>query len=201
MNLTQVRRILAMKDAGLAKQMTAVWGTIRDDRNPQREQIVRKMRDSLRNAKGDPVKGAAVFTTLCAQCHKLHGQGVEVGPDITVNGRSDYEQLLSNVFDPSLVIGAGYSATTVVTTGGRSVSGLVVEDSPQRIVLKVQGGKLETIPAAEIDEKRVSKVSLMPEGIEAQYKPQEIIDLFAFLTLENPGDPKSRRLAGSPSFK
>ena len=47
-----------------------------------------------------------VFKKLCAQCHKIYGEGQDVGPDITLNGRGSFEQLLSNVFDPSLVIGA-----------------------------------------------------------------------------------------------
>ena len=45
----------------------------------------------------------------------------------------------------------------------------------------------------------VSKVSLMPEGLEKQLKPQEIADLFAFLTLDKPpGDPSARKIPGTP---
>jgi putative heme-binding domain-containing protein len=103
------------------------------------------------------------------------------------------------VFDPSLVIGAAYQATTVQTTKGRTLTGLVVEDNAQRIVLKLQGAKLETIPRNEIDEISVSQVSLMPEGIEKQLKPKEIADLFAFLTLDKPpDDPGAKRISGTP---
>ena len=66
-------------------------------------------------------------------------------PDL--NGRSSFEQLLSNVLDPSLVIGSAYQARTVITTDGRVLTGLVVEDNPQHVILKMQGGKLETISA------------------------------------------------------
>ena len=121
------------------------------------------------------------------------------GPDITLNGRSNFDQLLSNVFDPSLVIGAGYQAVSVTTVKGRSLTGLLVEDTPQRVVLKVQGGKLETIARAEVDDLTVSKVSLMPEGIEKQLKPQELADLFAFLVLDKPpSDPNARKIPGAP---
>src|SRR5205823_797256 len=114
---------------------------------------------------------------LCGQCHKMYGEGVEVGPDITSNGRGDFAQLVSNVFDPSLVIGAGYQATTVATAKGQVLTGLVVEDNAQRVVLKTQGGKLETIPRGEVKLMSVSQVSLMPEGLEKQLQPQEIADL------------------------
>ena len=107
------------------------------------------MRASLRRTPGDPSRGALVFKNLCGQCHKIYGEGQEVGPDITLNGRGSFDQLLSNVFDPSLVIGAAYQATTVATTDGRVLTGLLAEESPQRVILKTQGGKLETIPREE----------------------------------------------------
>ena len=191
-----------MKDKELTKQVTAVWGTLREGRNPASEKMVRTMRDFLRKTPGDAKAGMVVFKNLCGQCHKIHGEGQEVGPDLTSNGRSDFEQLLSNVFDPSLVIGAGYVATTVATKKGHVITGLVVEDNAQRVVLKIQGGKLETIARGDIDEMAASKVSLMPEGLEKQLKPQEIADLFAFLCLDKPPtDPLAKRIPGSPSFR
>ena len=99
-------------------------------RSPEREKVVAKYRDLVRKAPGDPVAGQKAFTKVCGQCHKIYGEGVDVGPDVTSNGRSDFEQLLSNIFDPSLVIGASYQATTVATDGGRVLTGLLAEDSP-----------------------------------------------------------------------
>jgi putative heme-binding domain-containing protein len=199
LNVNQVRRLLASRDPELVKQVKAHWGTIRDGRSPEREQVVARMRQLLQGKRGDPKAGWKVFKNFCAQCHKIYGEGVEVGPDLTSNGRASFEQLLSNVFDPSLVIGAGYQATTVVTRRGQVFTGLVVEDSPQRVVLKTQGGKLETVPREEVESLAVSKVSLMPEGIEKQLSPQEIVDLFAFLTLDRPpGDRRARLIPGTP---
>lgn len=198
-NVNQVKKMLALKDAELSKHVTAVWGTLREDRNPEREKVVAEMRTLLKKTPGSAQAGQEVFKKLCGQCHKIHGEGQDVGPDITSNGRSDFEQLLSNVFDPSLVIGAGYVATTVTTKKGLVITGLVVEDTPQRIVLKQQGGKLETIPRKDVDEVTVSKISLMPEDVEKQLKPQEIADLFAFLCLDKPpSDPAAKRIPGTP---
>jgi putative membrane-bound dehydrogenase-like protein len=201
LNVNQVKKLLAFKDAELSKQVTAVWGSLREERNPEREKVVAEMRGFLRKTPGDPLKGQLVFKNLCGQCHKIHGEGQEVGPDITSNGRADFEQLLSNVFDPSLVIGAAYQATTVATTKGQVITGIVVEDNAQRVVLKTQGGKLETIARGDIDEIAVSKVSLMPENLEKQLKPQEIADLFAFLYLDKPpSDRTAKRIPGAPNF-
>ncbi|MEX0713557.1 MAG: PVC-type heme-binding CxxCH protein [Pirellulales bacterium] len=197
LNLNQVRKLLSSNDQELIEQVEAAWGSLRTERNPDGEQVIARMRQFIRRTPGDPLAGREAYKKVCGQCHKMHGEGQEVGPDITVNGRSSFEQLLSNVFDPSLVIGASYQARTVVTLDGRVLTGLVVEDSDQRVVLKVQGGKLETIARDDIDEMDESKLSLMPEDLEKQLQPAEIADLFAYLTLDKPPeDPTARRLPG-----
>ncbi len=121
-------------------------------RSPEREQVIARMRAFLRANPGDPAAGRLIFANLCGQCHKIYGQGQDVGPDLTSNGRASFDQLLSNVFDPSLVIGPSYQATTVATSDGRVLTGLLAEDNPHRIVLKTQGGKLETIPRDDVEE-------------------------------------------------
>jgi putative membrane-bound dehydrogenase-like protein len=199
LNVNQIRKLLASKDPEIIKQIQAQWGSIREERNPEREQVVAQMRTLLNQQRGDATAGIHVFNRICAQCHKIYGDGQDVGPDLTSNGRGDFDQLLSNVFDPSLVIGSGYQATTVATKNERIITGIVIEDSAERVILKIQGGKQETIPRSEIEQLIVSKVSLMPEGLEKQLRPQEIADLFAFLSLDKPpGDPRARRIPGAP---
>jgi len=196
-NLNQARRLMGFKDKQLREMVRKHWGIVRTTRDPKRAEYVAKWKRFIRSNPGDPFKGEKVFKKVCAQCHKMYGKGVEVGPDITRNGRNSFDQLLSNVFDPSLVIGASYRAYQVATKDGRVITGLLVENSPERIVLKVQGGKKETIPRGEIELAKESKVSMMPEQLEKQLKPQEIADLFAFITLDrHPSDPKATQLPG-----
>ena len=58
------------------------------------------------------------------------------------------------------------------------------------------------VPRDQVEEVTVSPVSLMPEGVEKQLKPQEIADLFAFLCLDKPpSDPSAKRIPGSPNPK
>lgn len=198
LNLNQVRRLLALGDEPLAEKVRKHWGTVRTGRNPDREKVIGEIRNLVRRTSGDPLTGQAVFKKVCGQCHKIYGDGQEVGPDITSNGRNSFEQLLSNVLDPSLVIGAAYQARTVVTSDGRVLAGLLAEDNEQRIVLRQQGGKSEVIPRDEIEAIKVSELSLMPEDLEKQLKPQELVDLFAFLVLDKPpSDPSGKQLPGS----
>jgi putative membrane-bound dehydrogenase-like protein len=198
LNATQIRELTHSKDPEIAARVKTIWGTVRDRRNRDRERVADQIRNLLRTTPGDPVAGQAVFKKLCAQCHKIYGEGQDVGPEITSNGRNDFEQLLSNVFDPSLVIGPGYQATTVATIEGRVLTGLLVEDGKERVVLKLQGGQIETIPRTQVDELKTSPVSLMPEEIEKQLAPQEIADLCAYLCLDKPpSDPTAKLLPGA----
>jgi putative heme-binding domain-containing protein len=198
LNLNQVRKLLATGDEMLIRAVQQHWGTVREGKSDEREAVIAHVKELVRKNPGDAHRGQQVFEKSCGQCHKIYGKGEEVGPDITVNGRASFDQLLSNVLDPSLVIGAAYQARTVLTQSGRVVTGLLAEESPSRVVLKVQGGKLETFPRGEIEEFKTSELSLMPEDLEKTLKPDEIADLFAFLTLDRPpGDPNARRLPGT----
>jgi putative heme-binding domain-containing protein len=201
-NLNQIRRIQNYGDKAFKDRVAKLWGRIRTDRNPQRDLVVSQMRNLLARTPGNPHAGKSVFEKACAQCHKLYGAGQEVGPDLTANGRNDYEQLISNVFDPNLVIGENYQAVVVSTKDGRTLTGLVTEDAPEEIRLKIQGGTEEIIPRDQIEEMARSPISLMPENLESLVTPQELADLFAYLVLDKPpSDPKAKLLPGAPQPK
>lgn len=198
-NLNHLRTLVATNDPEIKRLIAIVWGSIREGRNEKRDLIVGQMRNFLRKTSGNPAEGEKVFTKFCAQCHKIYGNGEDVGPEITLNGRNDFEQLISNVFDPNLVIGQGYEAVIVAATDGRVLSGLLAEDSPSRVVLKLQGGRVATLARDDIDEMKKTAISLMPEDVETQLSAQEIADLFAFLALDkHPSDPTAKKLPGAP---
>jgi putative heme-binding domain-containing protein len=199
LHANHLRKILESNDREAIWAVEKEWGTIRDDRNPQREQVVAEMGAYLRQHPGDAAAGEAVFRKLCAQCHSIYGAGETLAPDLTSNGRGTFDQLLVSVFDPSLVIGPSYRTTIVVTEDGRNLTGLVTEDSDRRIVLALPGGGKEVIARNDVKYVRVSNLSMMPEGIETVLDRRELADLFAFLALDRPpGDPQARPIPGAP---
>jgi putative heme-binding domain-containing protein len=200
LDANHLRKILDSNDREAIWAVEKAWGTIRSERDPQREKVVVTMGDYLRQHPGDPRAGRAVFRKLCAQCHTIYGEGQAVGPDLTGNGRGSFDQLLASIFDPSLVIGADYQTTTVTTESGRNLTGLVIEDSSRRIVLKLAGGAQEVVPRNDVKFTRTSKLSMMPEGIENLLVKAELADLFAFLALDRPpDDPQARPIPGAPA--
>ena len=199
LNANHLRKILESNDRDALWAVEKAFGQVREERNPQREKVVTEMTQYLSANIGDPVAGQRVFRNFCGQCHLMHGEGGNVGPDITANGRASFEQLVSNVFDPSLVIGPAYQVTTVVTKDGRNLTGLIAEDNEQRIVIRMAGEGEETIPRNNVKYTRVSKLSMMPEGVEELLDKKDLADLFAFLSLDKPpDDPAARPIPGAP---
>lgn len=199
-NTNLLQRLEESGDPNVREKLRAIWGTIRMENHEDRLKAIKSTQKTLRELKGNAHNGWTVYQRVCGQCHVLHDRGYEVGPALTNNGRGSYSQLLSNVLDPSLVIGNAYQAYTVLTTDGRVITGLVAEDSSEKIVLKIQGGKLETIPREDVEDAKQSTKSLMPEGLESQMTPQELADLFALLTLEKtPGSQPNSLIPETPS--
>lgn len=200
-NTNQLRKWLATDNPELVEQIESVWGRIRTGDNAVRQQLVVDTLQMLRtDVRGSAARGELVFDRVCSQCHQLHGRGYEVGPNITGNGRGSLDQLVSNVLDPSLVIGEAYQARLVLTTDGQVLSGLLVGETERYLKIKVQGGKvIELDKDEDIEQMKTSDKSLMPEGLEEQLMQQEMVDLFAYLSLLKPlGSEGNELIPGTP---
>ena len=119
--------MLALKNKQVADRVAEVWGTIRPVAERKAE-LTKKYRnlltpESIKTA--DAAKGKALFVKNCASCHKLFGEGGNVGPDLTGSQRANLEYLLENVLDPSAVVAKEYQATVIATSAGRTITGIV----------------------------------------------------------------------------
>ncbi|MFN3192937.1 MAG: hypothetical protein ACE361_20675 [Aureliella sp.] len=199
-NANQLRKWVAV-DENLREKVESLWGKIRESQDEARAKIVSQTLKLLNSGKSGSVeRGELVFNRVCGQCHQLHGKGLSVGPDITGNGRGNLKQLVSNVMDPSLVIGEAFQAKTVLTYDGEVVSGLVAGEDENYLTLKLQGGKLMKMHKEDdIELLKDSTKSLMPEGLESQMQEQETLDLFAYLSLLKPlGSDDNSLIPGTP---
>lgn len=114
----------------------------------------------------DLASGQEIARRTCLVCHKLHGEGAEVGPDLTGVGRSSLEALLHNVVHPNEIIGEGYENVEVETYDGRQLSGRLVENNDLRVRLLNAGPSEIVVPKSEIRQMHTTENSMMPEGLE-----------------------------------
>ena len=116
-----------------------------------RQQVVDAYRPAL-GLKGRPDAGASHFKKLCASCHRLGNEGVEVGPDLaTLNDRSP-EALLIAILDPNRAFESRYAGFTVATDDGRVLSGLISGESASAVTLRLQEGRDVVLLRSQIDE-------------------------------------------------
>lgn len=157
------RSLAAQPDEELRKLATAVLGTWNETADDLKALIAKKKKAALT---GEPnlQTGKMLFTSTCATCHKFHGGGQEVGPELIGSGRSNLDALLANVIDPNQIIGNGYENFILTTKDGRSVAGRVVEDTPTQMTLLGIGGVKTVIPRGDIQKAENTHQSLMPMG-------------------------------------
>ncbi|QDV32458.1 PVC-type heme-binding CxxCH protein [Tautonia plasticadhaerens] len=173
---THRERLLADQDAGIRDRTSALFGAVPGERG----EVVGRMRSALALG-GDPEAGRAVFLKSCAPCHRLEGDGFEVGPDLTALTDRSPEALLIAILDPNRAVEAKYASYTAATSDGRVVSGLIAEETSNAVALLRQGGERDVLPRSEIEEIAGSGKSLMPEGLEQDLDPRQLGHLIAFL--------------------
>ncbi|HKA08553.1 MAG TPA: hypothetical protein VKD71_14945, partial [Gemmataceae bacterium] len=79
-----------------------------------------------------------------------------------------------------------YLSYTAETRDGRRVTGVITAQTPATVTLTNAKAEATTLKRDEIESLRESPVSLMPEGLLAPLKPQELRDLFAYLQARAP---------------
>jgi len=162
---TALRALSQNNDASIRQRAAKSIGRFRATDADKLKLIAEKKKIVLAGA-ADFEAGHAVALKTCLVCHKLHGEGADVGPDLTGVGRSTLDALLANVIDPNQVVGKGYENTEIETKDGRTVNGRIVEDTDTRLRLLAAGPKEEIVAKSDIAAMKTSELSLMPEGLE-----------------------------------
>lgn len=136
-------------------------------------------------AGGDADKGRHVFlnntAASCQRCHKLDGQGGEVGPPINgVAAQNDRKYLLEALIFPNAKIAKGYETVNLTLADGRQVSGIIKGEDKTNLRLLTAEAKELVIPLEDIEARRTG-ASAMPEDVHRKLSMRELRDLVEFL--------------------
>jgi putative membrane-bound dehydrogenase-like protein len=176
------RQIRSFKDEGLNRQLTQVWGEVRDTPVEKRKLIARYkgLLTPARLKHADLGKGRLVFNQTCATCHTLYGQGKSIGPDLTGANRDNLDYLLENVLDPSAVVAADFRLSVVVLKDGRVLTGIVGGPPGPTLSVQTQTDKVK-VDRTEVEEVRPTTLSLMPDGLWGPLSDEQVRDLVGYL--------------------
>jgi len=178
----QARAILSLKNDGLTKKLTEVWGELRDTPEAKKAEMAKwtEILTPAALAKGEAAKGKMVFMAACAACHKLYGEGGMIGPDLTGGDRHKLTYLLENILDPSAIVPADYRMSVFKLKDGRTITGVIPEQNPKTLTVQTPAERL-VIERSEITEQQQLPMSLMPEGLLTALGEEQVIHLVAYL--------------------
>ena len=157
---------------------------------------------------GDAVRGAIVFHQPYLACTKCHRHGAEramLGPDLTkADEQVTGAYLVEALLNPSKTIKKGFEAITVQMVDGSTVTGLLVKEGVEGLTLRdaSRDGAPITLPKSEIEERGVSRASIMPAGQMNQLTSrQQFLDLVRYLIEIAEGGPtRAKELQPAPAL-
>ena len=151
----------------------------------EEEPLDQLVEDALRL--GDAVRGAKLFfneKVACATCHALD-YGYQLGPHLTdARSEATHAHLVESILKPSAKIRDGYQSVTVVTADGEVLSGFLVSQTDDEVVLSLPSdkGAKRTVAKDDIDELLPQEQSTMPVGLVGQLEDrQAFLDLARFV--------------------
>lgn len=152
--------------------------------------------DSLKRGKpelqgGDWARGRDLFfgdKALCSRCHQVHGQGGKIGPNLSNLTERDYASVLRDITNPSFALNPDYLTQVVELTTGQTIVGVVRTEGKQ-LIIGDNNGKEHLVERSQVETIATSSLSIMPEGIDKQLRPEELRDLLTFLLTDPPRMP------------
>jgi uncharacterized repeat protein (TIGR03806 family) len=182
-----------VRAAALARATKSEVSEVRDlfERFLPEEQRVKRLGSVIKPEQilalpGDPARGRKLFFETsgvqCRSCHRIAGQGTEVGPDLDQIGKKyDRAQILDQILFPSKQIDDKYLAYVLETKQGQAYTGLLVSKDAAKVVLKDATGKRIEVAAADVEVLAPQAKSLMPELLLRDLTAEQVADLTAFL--------------------
>ena len=164
----------------LSERIAAVLKGLPPADQKLRELLQNRRAEFLRSA-NDPARGASVFEKNCAICHQLQGKGAKVGPQLDGIGSRGLERLLEDVLDPNRNVDQSFRVTNLALQNGQIVSGLLLREEGEILIVADAQGKEIRIPKATVEERSTAQLSPMPANLSAQIPEPEFQDLMAYL--------------------
>jgi putative heme-binding domain-containing protein len=177
-----VRQLRAHRVKGINATLDKVWGVSRSTPAAKLAEIAKykKLLETKVDRPDNLPRGRSVFQRTCAQCHKLYGEGGEIGPDITGSNRNNLDYLITNILDPNAEIPNDYRTTILRTKDNRVLVGVIHRSGGQSVTIATPA-EVVTVAKRDVAAIDPQNFSMMPEGLVLALKEDELRDLVAYL--------------------
>ncbi|HEY1858906.1 MAG TPA: HEAT repeat domain-containing protein [Gemmataceae bacterium] len=159
------------------------------------QELMVSRRKGFLAAKPDADAGAKVFEKSCAICHQLANKGAKIGPQLDGIGIRGIDRLLEDILDPNRNVDQAFRATRLDLKNGQTVTGLLLREEGEVLVLADNQGKEIRIEKSTVDERITSPFSPMPDNFVDQVSKEDFYNLLAFLLKQQtPRDKNGEKL-------
>ena len=109
-----------------------------------------------------------------------------------VGNRFDARYILEAIILPSKVISDQYASTVIETKDGKVVTGRIIDENSKRLLVRTDPFAKEpvTVLKEDVESRKPSPLSEMPQGLVNVLTKEEILDLVAYL--RSGGDTKDK---------
>ncbi|NNE93598.1 MAG: c-type cytochrome, partial [Verrucomicrobiales bacterium] len=130
-----------------------------------------------------PEAGKIAYTkATCATCHKVKGEGIDFGPDLTqIGNKLSREGLFQAILYPNAAISHGFHGVTLTKKDGTALTGYITGETDAEIQIRLPGGVQQSVPKKEIQSNQPLENSLMPPGLAAIVGEQGLVDLVGYM--------------------
>ncbi len=141
---------------------------------------------------GDAERGRKLFGASglgCAKCHAVTADAAATGgPSLAEAAkRFTVAHLVESVLLPNKTVSPIFKATSIVTTEGKSYSGLITSETAEKIEMILTDTNKVTIAAGDVEERKLQELSPMPQGLVKT--PEELRDILSYLLGDTPQAP------------
>lgn len=132
---------------------------------------------------GDAARGQTLFAGKggCASCHRVGDTGSVVGPNLSEIGQQrTADQLRKSLLDPDATVQPKNRLYQVVTRGGKTITGKLLNQDPYSLQMIDSEGRLVAFQRTDLRDAGFAQTPPMP-SYRDKLNPEEQADLLAYL--------------------
>ncbi len=129
---------------------------------------------------GNPNRGRMIFSER--SCQLCHSTGASLGPSLSgITARRSSTELFEAIVFPNRNVTEPYRNTTFRTTDKRTITGLVVSDTAESVLVQTTATSTVRLAPDNIISALKTTQSIMPSGLLRGLTSQGLADLYAYL--------------------
>lgn len=176
------RQLTLLGDPAITETAKRLWPDALPASSREKNDRILLISNTLKSGSGNALAGKKIFNNRCGACHRLFGEGADIGPELTGYDRKNINEILINIIDPSAFIREGYVTYHIKTKDKRSIVGTMKSQHGSTIVIQPFIGEDITLDGNQVEEMTEQSESLMPEGLLNGLSDQDVRDLIAYIS-------------------